>query len=499
MAILNFDASQHPVPQAENRIWSPRQVTIFDFVAHGHGNAIVKAVAGSGKTTTIVEALERVNGSSVFLAFNKSIAEELKARGVNARTFHSLTYSAVTRFVNARNIESDKLQKLMRKNFSGDVFYTYGVYVSKLVSLGKQSGIGCLLPDVEQTWMNLINHHDLELESGDYTKAIELASELLAYSNESEMVDFDDLLYIPVKHGLSLAKFDFIFVDEAQDTNAIQRALIRMIMKPNSRLVAVGDKAQAIYGFRGADSNSLSLIQEEFNCIELPLNVSYRCAQDVVKYAQQWYPEIEAAPNAQKGEVKKLNNKWDLKQFESTDLVVCRTTKPLIQLMLKFISQRIPATVMGREIGQSLVTLIRKLEAGSLRALEKKLDIWSEREIQKAIAKGEEGKAEIVRDKTDAILCLIECLEEQDDGEAKTYTINDLVSLIDKMFEEKKNVITLATIHKAKGLEADRVYWLNSSQCPSKWAKQDWQKQQEVNLCYVAATRAKRELCLIEM
>jgi superfamily I DNA/RNA helicase len=42
------------------------------------------------------------------------------------------------------------------------------------------------------------------------------------------------------------------------------------------------------------------------------------------------------------------------------------------------------------------------------------------------------------------------------------------------------------------------VFWLNSSLCPAKWARQDWQKQQEVNLCYVAATRAMSELHLIE-
>ncbi|HEY3473413.1 MAG TPA: ATP-binding domain-containing protein, partial [Anaerolineales bacterium] len=55
-----------------------------------------------------------------------------------------------------------------------------------------------------------------------------------------------------------------------------------------------------------------------------------------------------------------------------------------------------------------------------------------------------------------------------------------------------------STIHKAKGLEADKVFWLNSSKCPSPWARQPWQLQQEYNLCYVATTRAKTTLVLIE-
>jgi len=50
----------------------------------------------------------------------------------------------------------------------------------------------------------------------------------------------------------------------------------------------------------------------------------------------------------------------------------------------------------------------------------------------------------------------------------------------------------------SRPLEAHKVFWLNSSKCPAQWARQDWQKQQEENLCYVAATRAKAELVLIE-
>lgn len=91
------------------RQWSQYQQDIFAFVENETGNAIVEAVAGSGKSTTGVEAMNRIPAgqSSIFLAFNKSIAEELKAKGVNARTFHSLTYSPVTRFKNVRNVESN--------------------------------------------------------------------------------------------------------------------------------------------------------------------------------------------------------------------------------------------------------------------------------------------------------------------------------------------------------------------------------------------------------
>jgi hypothetical protein len=135
---------------AKTRVWSPLQQDIFDFVQSGHGNAIVEAVAGSGKSTTIVEALKRVKGSSIFLAFNKSIADELKSRGVNARTFHSLTYTPVTQAKGVRAVEANKLRYLCDAKFKGDDMALYGAFACRLVGLARQLGVGCLVPDLPQ-------------------------------------------------------------------------------------------------------------------------------------------------------------------------------------------------------------------------------------------------------------------------------------------------------------------------------------------------------------
>lgn len=102
------------------------------------------------------------------------------------------------------------------------------------------------------------------------------------------------------------------------------------------------------------------------------------------------------------------------------------------------------------------------------------------------------ARAEAIHDKADALFCLIEGLPETD------RTVPALLGVIDSLFSDKVGCTVLATIHKAKGLEADRVYWLNSSKCPAAWARQPWQQEQERNLCYVAVTRAKSELVLIE-
>lgn len=476
------------------RTWSPYQIAIFDFVQNGTGNAIVEAVAGSGKSTTIVEAMKKVKGQAIFLAFNKSIADELKARGVNARTFHSLTFGPAMQAMGQSQPEMNKLRKLVDENFTGEQKRLYGNFCERLVGLARGVGIGCLINDTELAWVELCEHHDIEPENdeAEFGEAIELARKLLDLSNASKLVDFDDMLYRSVKDGITLPKFDFIFVDEAQDTNPIQRAILKKIMRPNARLIAVGDPAQAIYGFRGADSDSMNQIASEFNTKRLPLTITYRCPTSVVKYAQQWVSHIEARDGAPEGIVQELGSKWQPTDFKAGDLVVCRKTAPLVTTAFKFIRANVPVTVMGREIGQGLKSIIKKMNANGVEQLQKKLEAYQEREIEKARVKQDDAKIEAVQDKVGSLLFLIDGLKE---GKR---TIPDLEKGIDWLFANKENAVIFATIHKSKGLEAPRVWWLGRSECPAKWARQQWQKEQEINLCYVAATRAMQELYLIE-
>lgn len=492
MVQLNFNAGPAPAP-APLRVWSTDQQNLFDFAVHGQGHAVLEAVAGSGKSTTIKEACSRIAGSSVFIAFNKAIVEDLKAAGVNARTFHSICFMPVLNSRRIKQPDADKLFKLCKATLSGDDQALYGAFIRKLVGLARNMGVGTSLQiDCDAVWYDLIAHHDMQLDS-EYAKmdrAVELARALLDASNNTQAVDFDDMLYFAVRDGIRLPTFDFIFVDEMQDTNAIQRAIVRKLMHAGTRIIAVGDPAQAIYGFRGADSQSMDYFVQDFNAIRLPLSTTYRCAQSIVRMAQQWVPHIQAAPNAPEGEVVSLR-KWDNAVFGPKDLVVCRTTKPLIELAYRMLRDRIPVKVMGKEIGQGLKTLINKMNAYTLDALTNKLEAFRDREVQKAVAKGDEGKAASVADRVNCILFMIDTMEE---GAG----IRDLMNVIDSLFSDKVQGTTLATIHKAKGLEADTVFWLNSSKCPSPWARQDWQRDQENNLMYVAVTRAKSRLVLIE-
>lgn len=480
-----------------SRVWSERQNAIFTAIKQADHNIFVKAVAGSGKTTTVVEATQLCHGSRIFLAFNKAIADELQSRGVYAKTFHALCMSAVKRFKNVPDVDVQKIHRLyraMRNRERED--YLYASFVKRLVSLGRQAGVDCpgMLPNSFDTWWDLIVRYNMEFDSDICTRerAIELATELLNDCNADPQLDFDDMLYLVVKHDLRLDRYDWVFVDEAQDTNSIQREILRKLLHENSRFVAVGDPKQSIYGFRGADSAAIETLVQEFGCTTYPLDVTYRCAKAIVEYAQQWAPDIKARDGAPDGRVYGLD-KWDNTIFQPTDLVLCRNTRALVQLGFNLIRNQVPAKIMGKDIGEGLIALIKRMQALDLDELSTRLVEWRDREMAKAMANDEAAKAEAVLDKADALLSVIDGMPP----EMRTH--EHVYATIEYLFNPNKQAVTLATIHKAKGLEAPRVFWLNRSMCPPKWVKSGgWQMDQELNLCYVAATRAKDELIFIE-
>jgi DNA helicase-2/ATP-dependent DNA helicase PcrA len=506
---LNFDASKvkpagvpaddiRDQPRNTARKWSPYQQAVFAHVADPDaGNAIVNAVAGSGKSTTIVEAMKIARGESIFLAFNKAIADELKQRGVNGRTFHSLVFSPVIRFCKQTGPSMDKLHRILMEKHSFEERKLYGAFAKRMVGLARGMGIGIdgMLPDTEEQWIALADHHDIEPESddADFGEAIEFTRLFFAEVVLDQRVDFDDMLYRAVRDHISLPKFDFVFVDEAQDTNPIQREILRKILKPGGRLVAVGDPYQAIYGFRGSDSDALSTLGREFNCKELPLSITYRCPASVVRYAKQWVKHIEAREGAPEGVVKDLGEDWNPLDFLPNDLVVCRKTAPLITAALRFIRAGIPVQVLGKDIGEGLKALIKKMNAANVDQLSEKLEQFRQREVAKAEKEEDEAKVEAINDKVGVLRFMIDELKED------RRTITDLEDGIDYLFKDKTKAVTFCTGHKSKGLEAERVFWLGRSECPAQWARKDWQRQQEINLCYVITTRAMSELYFMEL
>lgn len=487
--------------------WSPYQQRIFDFIEKESGSAVIIAVAGSGKTTTIVECAKRipVTAQSTFVAFNKHVQLELEKRlpsNVRAMTLNALGNQAWTKACQRRpELNASKTWKLIDEYFDKYTSRMYGKAINQLVALAKGIGlvpdrvkVGTVLAeDTEDNWLQLIENYQVWPEKGGKTEElIKMARTILRESIQcsDRVIDFNDQLYLPVIFNRQFLQNDFLFVDEAQDVNQIQREMLHRALKPGGRLIAVGDPCQAIYGFRGADTKAIENIKLEFDAIELPLTVSYRCPRNVITEAQQFVSHIEACETAPEGKVESLEA-WGASTFTLADAVICRNNAPLVDLAFKLIRFGVRCAVKGRDIGTGLVNLVKKMKAASIADLERNLAEHLAKETEKLIREKKEHMLSSLEDKIATIEVFIENLTHGSN-------VDDLIASIERLFtDDGRGTLLLSSIHKAKGLEWPRVFILDPHLMPSKYATQDWQLEQETNLQYVAITRAKSELYYI--
>lgn len=483
---------------------SPQQQSFFDWINTGSGSCVLEAVAGSGKTTTLIEALKLMKGTIFFGAYNKKIADEIKVRAPKrddlfVSTMHAAGFKAWRRVARDVKVDENKCRDLYR-----DACVRYPHYapfeqaVLALVSYAKQAAVGVTSnAEDSQVWLNLIEHFDVETGEEDKL-VVALAKKLLQKSIAMDytVIDFDDMIYSPLIHKVRPYEHDWVLIDEAQDTNASRRALALLMLKRGGRLVAVGDRHQAIYGFTGADADALDLIGKAVSAAQMPLTVTYRCPKAVVNHAKLFVNHIEAHPSAPEGKVTVLDaEKTPLVQTAKPgDAILCRFNAPIIETAYAFIAAGVPAKVEGREIGTGLKALCRRWKAKSYAQLRDRLEAFKERETMKFRAKEQESRAAAIEDKVNCLMVLVARVEKIDPK--PTNAVERVCTEIDTIFGDNVGVecVLLSTIHKSKGREWKRVFWLQTG--PSKWARKDWEKEQEKNLCYVATTRAIEELVL---
>lgn len=474
------------------------------------------ARAGCGKTSTILLGVDALiakfpRAEVLVCAFNKSIADEvgtkLKAAGhtnwkqVQASTLHSLGWGLLRFAYKLGNdaIDDKKVRKIIE--LQNEVEYAeFGSQIEALVRYGKQAGVG-FFPDLPidsvDVWAQMADHFDVNgFDDTSVMDTVIRCAQIIYRASlaKTDTVDFDDMILFPLVKNLRV-KFgkDFIFLDEAQDLSRSRQALARKFLKYGTgRMIVVGDDRQAIYGFTGADAAALDNLVTSLRATVLPLTVTWRCPKAVVALAQTIVPDIMAAPEAPEGEVLRLTEMP--KDFLPTDAILCRNTAPLVQTAYALIRAGTPCKVEGRAIGDGLKQLARRWKVKSIDALLNRINDYQEREVQKAMAKDQEQKAEQVIDKCETIRVICQaCIAK---GQT---TVMDVVAFIDGLFsDDVKGVTTLATYHRSKGREWPRVFLINhAGLCPSRAAKQQWQLEQEANLAYVAFTRAQHTLAFI--
>ena len=529
--MISFSPSLSPAPQplpVQSSTMTDQQLAAVQWTHQSSGNLILEAVAGSGKTFTIIEMLIAINhhfpqARCALMSFNAKVRDELKERvrtknirNTEVNTVHGFAFTAFKSHFGPRKPNSYKLPDLLDpllKQFK--LTYKFSPPICQAVSIAKDTGMELFFPNTTAEWKKLIDYHDISWDEDKLPLGafINLCADLFRLSTQNtDKIDFSDMIWMPLKHGLQFPQFDFVFIDEAQDTNATRREVAKRMLKQGNdnvvqeafavalkkgRLIAVGDRHQAIYGFTGADNDALDILKKEFNAAELPLSTCFRCSKSVIRHAQSIVPHIQPRTGAIEGAVNLQMPEYNFHQnlFSQSfpDLqrsaILCRKNAPLISLAFQLLSKRIPCRIEGRDVGQELIRLCKKHSSpgDSKQKLSQSLQLHLNQQAQKLSP----YKLDLLSDKITAINSILQL--------PFITSVNQLYQEIEQVFSDydptKPPRLTLSSVHKSKGLEWPTVYLFGRNLwMPSQYATQPWMEEQEQNLIYVAITRAKETL-----
>jgi len=479
---------------------TPEQEKIFLFTKKRPENILIKAYAGAGKTTTIVEAVKMlpVDKSIMFLAFNKHIQEELKTKlpeHVRCYTTYGLGMSAIKRkYGDKIQFDEFKADKIILKKSKSwgldDEFKSEEDISIYLNNMKKLCNLCRLTLTTKPDFIPYIaERYDIPLgKPKDIKRVLKILDSMTI---DRKTMDYTDMIFLPaIDNSIWFFPQDYVFVDEVQDLNRCQIKIIEKVLKKNritkkleGRLISVGDFFQGIYGFNAADEKSFQWFEKFPKTKVLPLSVSFRCSQAVIRKAQEIVPDIKALPDAPEGNVRDGNV---LEEAQSGDFILCRTTMPLVKLFFQFLVQHKKAIIKGSDIGVHLIELI-----GKINNIEKLISFW-EAELSKfrkdlkkegVLNPNDHSGYTTLEDKVHTLLFLARISD----------SILDLKHKIKSIFTDEIQGIVLSTVHKIKGLEANRVFIIRPDLLPMNTVK-PWQFIQEKNLEYVAYTRARLEL-----
>lgn len=345
-------------------------------------------------------------------------------------------------------------------------------------------------------------------------------------------------------------------VHNCQDLSILQQNFLRLLQTNDNRFIFVGDEKQAIYGFAGADTKSIENLKQNFILKELPLNICYRCPENVIKLSKSIVPSIEWNPKREdKGVVEFVDDIFKV-DLQPNDMIIGRRNRDLIEIYKKFvIDKKVSVKFKNLKLVDSLVKEISqcikdyiKLYVKNLNVdikvyeyqklnhmplLDKDLSDSDKRElskVRKEYIKQKSKESKKIMKSNYTLDYLKECMEEfreeglySIDKEALLSQYFDIIdSFIVEFMKDHSSILVkdlldyiksflkgnlyeeapvISTIHMMKGGEADTVYIYDYPKFPYKFKEQSEDEiQQEKNLLYVAITRAKKNLylCLLK-
>jgi superfamily I DNA/RNA helicase len=407
---------------------NPSQVAALESNAK---DIVITAPAGSGKTTVLIEAVikyrhEHPNENIDVITYTRAATAELHDRlaeqnilDVNISTIHvwsreRLKEMGVLYNFTVKVLEQDEIMIILRQILS--------------------EYMGCKVkPEILYSYVT--GNKKMDVSAG-YAKALEaLDNRYIAYKRRNNLYDFTDyplyLLTVLKKYNEKITSTDALFVDELQDVDHEQRELFERVMA--RKKFYIGDAWQAIYFFRGADSEIFDSLND---FTKYRLSVNYRSYQEIMDYADTFYLDLRKE----------------------------MVTHGVNSLVVSIVRDRKPSdTVCYRGKGGIVY-----------------LTIYN-------------GRTFTVQPRCDSMDEML----GQPDNEIDTFDAGcDMLSgnyfILCRTNKQVKAIQDLgfqnvSTIHQAKGLEYDNVIMIDINV----------QNYEDLNIAYVAATRARNKLMVI--
>lgn len=465
---------------------TPEQLAIISAARDTLDNLLVSALAGAAKTTTLELIAEALPDTSILaLCFNKVTAIEMSGRlpkNCHAKTLNSLGHGIWQNAIGRRlRIESSKIYDITSAYIEGlsseekKLVYPRMSDLMNTVRFGKACGF---VPEGIPRMKALMRedeffaHLDEKLENYEMDLVVHVTKESIVQAWQG-LCDYDDQILMPTLGIGAFPRYPLILIDEAQDLSALNHAMLKKLVV--KRIIAVGDPAQAIYGFRGAHEESMDLLKTTFSMTELPLSISFRCPRAVVEAARWRAPNMQYPEWAIEGSVtNKLS--WSPDDIPDGAVVICRNNAPLFRMAITLLKAGRYPELSGNDIGKALLKVMKKFGNSRMPQTEvlQNISDWKEAQLKKSRKSG----VRAIEDKAECMTIFAEI----------GATLGDSIAYAEHLFSSC-GPIKCMTGHKAKGLEFDHVYFLDRHLLDIEG--------QDRNLRYVIITRAKQTLTYI--
>jgi superfamily I DNA/RNA helicase len=459
---------------------TPEQAAILGAVRGSKTNLMIRARAGCGKTSTLelIDSFGTV--PYLLICFNKTIATEASRRmrpATTVRTFNSIGHRIWADFRGKKlKLAPQKILEIYRGIVDdadrSERKHLWTLYDGVKNAVDMARAVGYIPADHAKASKRLVDFASVErrldetllAEAHGLVDRILLESIRLAYDGT---IDFNDQVYMPALFGGLFPTFPVVLIDEYQDLSPVNRALAAKLCK-HSRQIGVGDEAQAIYEFRGADADAMPRAIEEFSMAVLPLSTSFRCPSAITANVHWHVNDIRSSREG--GIVETLSSFSNL-QGESA--VICRYNAPLLSLAMTLLGEGHKVDVAGVDIGSRVIKLLTKLGPDSLTqvaTLSAIADWQAERESLDSKSAADTA----------------ECLRV---FARHGRTLAQAIAYAEHIFKSTDGEIRFMSGHRSKGLEFDHVYHLDSGRIKPGG--------QEPNIHYVIDTRPKERLTYI--